>query len=121
MRRRATYSGRSTRSRNSRRTTSSSAFLLAAGVQESRYARRGRPHLKHSDARQLPADKKAAVLEAVQKIVGKGKGKGAAVKAEDLIDKTPAVIKKGVSQPEAEKYKAQLEAAGTRHRSSQRA
>lgn len=64
----------------------------------------------------FPEDKKAAVLDAVKSIVTvKGKGKkGPAVKAEDLVEKTPSVIKTASTQAEADKYKAQLEAAGAK-------
>jgi large subunit ribosomal protein L7/L12 len=52
-------------------------------------------------------DKKIGVIKEVRAITGLG-----LKEAKDLVDSAPKPVKEGVSKEEAEKFKAQLEAAG---------
>ena len=52
-------------------------------------------------------DKKVEVIKTVRAITGLG-----LKEAKDLVEKAPANVKEGVSKTEAEKIKAELEAAG---------
>ena len=54
-----------------------------------------------------PAAKKLDVIKAVREITGLG-----LKEAKALVEEAPKVIKEGVSKDDAEKIKAQLEAAG---------
>jgi large subunit ribosomal protein L7/L12 len=54
-----------------------------------------------------PGDKKINVIKEVRAITGLG-----LKDAKDLVDGAPKPVKEGIAKEEAEKYKAQLEAAG---------
>ena len=59
--------------------------------------------------KEYPADKKVTVIKVIREITGLG-----LKEAKDLVEGVPALVKEGVSKADAEKFKAQLEAAGAK-------